>query len=268
MELVLENVNYKFNGKTIFRDLNMKISSGKISGIIGDHGSGKTTLIEIIMGLKPTDGLVLFGNQKINKDNISKIGVIFDRESYFFGKTIYNHLKNSLDMIKLSVEEINKRIDEVCELSETSREFLNKKIDSLSTSEKAWASFLSAIITDPKIIILDDITSKLDYKRKTVLARVLKYMKHRLDKTIILVGHDIDFMNKIVDYFYVIAEFRVAFSGRKYDVFKDNEMLQLYGINIPKTIEFSNIVMKQKQIKIGYRDEINDLIKDIYRYVK
>lgn len=268
MELVLENVNYRCNGKTIFRNLSMRISSGKISGIIGDHGSGKTTLIELILGLKPYDGVILLDDKKINQNNIFKIGVVFDRENYFIGKTVYDQLKHSLGTVKYDKEKVEERIKEICDLCETSIEFLEKEVETLSTCEKVWSEFLVATVVDPDVLILDDITSRLDYNRKQILNRVLKYMKHRLNKTIIITGHDIDFMHKLVDYFYVLAEFRVALSGRKYDVFKDREFLRLYGINVPKIVDFSDKVMKQKQIKIGYRDEINDLIKDIYRYVK
>lgn len=268
MELILENICYRYPQKTIFKNLNMKIPSGKISGIIGDHGCGKTTLLKIIMGMKEYNGTVLFNNEKLNKNNIAKIGVVFDNENYFLGDTILKQLKHELSLFNLSQNEIDKRIDELCELCDLSKEYLNKKIINLSTSEKSWVSFLSVIAADPEVIILDNLTSKLDYDKKQVLARVLKFMKHRLDKTIIIVGHDIDFMHKIVDYFYIVAEFKIAFSGRKYDVFKDSELMELYGIKVPKLIEFSNKVMKKKEVKIGYRDEINDLIKDIYRYVK
>ena len=92
-------------------------------------------------------------------------------------------------------------------------------------------------------------------------------MKQRYNKTIIILSYNLDFLIEISDYLYVINEGQKIFEGTKQDVFKNDKILEKNGIRSTKTIEFSKLVEKEKGIKIGYRDNINDLIKDIYFYV-
>jgi len=75
-------------------------------------------------------------------------------------------------------------------------------------------------------------------------------------------------LHKICDYIYVIDDGEIIIEGNKYDVFKNYDELKKRKIAIPRIIQFSELVKEKKQINMGYRDEINDLLKDIYRYVK
>ena len=127
---------------------------------------------------------------------------------------------------------------------------------------------ISILILDTDILILDEPTTYLDSKNIKILERLLKNLKNNYNKTIIVVSKDVEFINRISDNVVVMYNGSIAFSGNKYDVFKNISLLNEYEIPVPKTIEFSNLVLENKKIKIGYRDEINDLLKDIYRYVR
>ena len=123
------------------------------------------------------------------------------------------------------------------------------------------------LIYNPKVLILDEPTLNLDSKSISDMIALIKKLKIRYNKTIIIVSHDIEFLHKLVDKIVVLSNGKIVLNNDKYSVFKDTKKIKKYGILPPKIILFETKVLNNKGIKLGYRDEINDLIKDIFRNV-
>lgn len=81
-------------------------------------------------------------------------------------------------------------------------------------------------------------------------------------------SRDSDFAVQVADQVVILNRGKIYLSGKKMEVFQQVKKLERAGISIPKTILFSKKVLDQKKIKLGYRDDINDLIKDVYRHAK
>ena len=283
MEIKFEHVDFNYQKincttKEVFQDLNFCFSSGKIHGLVGKSGSGKTTLLELIDSLiLPTNGKIKIGNYKIQAgkkfDNVNdlrfQIGFVFQLpEEQFFNSTVYDELAFSLQFYRYRLHDIQKHISDALKMVGLNDTYLEKNPFCLSNGEKRKVAIAASLVCNPEILLLDEPTVGLDGKSKESLLKLLRILKNRYHKTIIIASHDTDFLHRIVDDVYVLYNRKIVLSGDKYEVFKNSKELKKYGVKSPKIIEFSNKVLEKKKIKIGYRDEINDLIKDIYRYVK
>lgn len=280
MEIKFENV-YLLNlerQKKVINDLSLTFKSNQITGIIGASGSGKTTILELIdLLLIPTKGKIKIGKTIVEKgkkiDSIAKlrktIGLVYQNpEEQFFSKTVKEELEFALINFNFMVEEKEKRIVDSLKMVDLDESYLERNPFGLSKGEQKKVSLAIALAYNPKIILLDEPTLGLDDKGKRELIKLLRMMKLRYNRTIIMVCNDTDFMHQLVDYIYVLDSGEVAYQGNKYQIFGDNEIVRQFDIKPPKIMEFSNLVKQKKGINIGYRDDIDDLAKDVYRNVK
>ncbi len=281
MEVKFNHVFYVYNEKTplskmVLGDINTTFKEGKITGIMGKSGSGKTTLIELINALIiPTKGNIQVGSRVISKTrkikNINnlryKIGLVFQvPEEQFFCKTVKEEIEFGMKYFKKSVKSIEKHVSDALIMMGLNDSYLNRNPFTLSSGEMRKVAIASVLAFNPKIIILDEPTIGLDNKSKENLIKIIKLLKNRYKKTIIVVSNDTDLLLKISDNVILLDKGKIILEGNKYDVFKQD--ISKYGLKRPKIIEFEQLVLEKKGIKIGYRDDINDLMKDVYRYVK
>lgn len=283
MEIKFSGVSYIYKSDKNLKqkaldNINITFRENKINGVIGNSGSGKTTMIEMINGLLiPTNGKVQVDKFIIEKgkkiSNIKElrfnVGLIFEfPEQQFFNKTVKKEIEFGLKQLKYEKEKIEKRVTDALIMVGLDDSYLNRNPFTLSCGEMRKVAIASILALNPKVVILDEPTIGLDSKSRNNLIKILRILKTRYKKTIIIVTHDIDTLHKIADYVVVLNNGSVVLEGDKYQVFTQVEKLEQYKLKSPKVIEFSHKVLKNKNIKLGYRDEINDLIKDVYRYVK
>ena len=257
----IKDVSFTYpNGRTILNNINLKIGKENIIGIIGPNGSGKTTLLDIMANLiVPTNGEVN------NKENI---GYLFQNtKSSFFCKTVKEEIEMSVITHNYKVNQIDKRIKDVLKIVNLSEDVLEKKSLELSNKEAKLVALATILIYNPKIILLDEPTTNLDDETKEELIKLFKLLKNKYHKTIIIVSHDMELIHKLVDNIIVLNNGEIVLYGNKYQVFNNTRVLKKYGILAPKIMIFREKVLNKKGIRLEYRDEINDLIKDIFRNV-
>lgn len=282
MEIKFNNVSYTYNPnspikKKALSNINLSIKEKQINGIIGRSGSGKTTLVELLNALLiPTDGNIKVDEFIIQKDkkiiNVNNlrvnIGLVFQfPEEQFFNLKVKDEIKFGMKYFDIKADEIDNRCIEALNMVGLDDSYLNRDTFKLSSGEMRKVAIASVLAFNPKVVILDEPTIGLDSSSKKNLINLIRLLKVKYDKTVIVITHDVDLLHQISDYIFVLNNGKLVLEGDKYQVFTNEELLN-YGLIPPKIIEFEKLVLKKKNIKIGYRDDVNDLIKDIYRYAK
>ena len=274
VDYVYKKINYQ--EKLVLKNINIKFDCGKINAIIGAPGSGKSTLLNLLnQELIPTKGKIIVDQYTMTNKNDLKnidrsiIGFVLQNPSdQFFNSTVREELIVTMQMNNYIPNQMNKRILDVLKMVHLEEDTLIRNPNSLSESEKRKLAIAQALICNPKILVLDEPVNSFDEKTKEEYLKLLRLLTKRYNKTIIIASNDLNFVHKIADKVFVLNQNEIVLQGDKYEVFKDTKLLKKYGLIPPYTMLFSNLVKEKKNIKIGYRDEINDLIKDIYRYVK
>ena len=197
-EIVLKNVNFKYSdtGPLILRDINLNIKSGTAVGLMGESGIGKTTLINIILGLiQPTsgtvyiDGINIFENIKSWQNQIGYV----PQNIFLTDDTIKKNIAFALPEEKINNVSINKAVLNakleglINELSKG----LNTKVgefgDRISGGQRQRIAIARALYKEPKVFILDECTNSLDSKTEKQILNEVNALKGK--KTIIMIAH-------------------------------------------------------------------------------
>ena len=252
-----------------FNNLDMDFETNKITSVYDEENSN---LLEIVSLLNPIkNGVIEIDNfnyntkiKKVPKKIRKKIGYVSRfSENQFFNSTVKKELEISL---KLLDEETNiDLIFEVMNMVDLNLDLLDHDPFTLSSGEKRKLSIASVLIYNPEIIIIENPFIALDFDSKNNVCKLLKKLKNDYNKTIIISSNNIEDIYKISDYVYILKNYNIVIKGDRSNIYKQKEILVENSIYLPQVVSFSDYVLKEKNVKLGYRYEINDLIKDIYR---
>lgn len=257
--------------KNIFKNLNLEIKENQITTIVGKNGSGKTSFLNLIYGLDlDFDGKIDIEGNNINNKTKTKEVEIFRKNIFYLSQDYKNQLFNInvFEDIKYGSSNCNNdKLEELLKRFNLNNEILKKNYFELSDGEIKKILIISMLIRDNKIILLDDPTSGLDQKSITTLIKLLKKEK-RNEKIIIIASQDAEFLLNISDRIITFDKGKLIETNNKYEFFDNEALFKKCGLVMPEVLQFRENVLKRKNIKLVYRDNINDLIKDIYRNVK
>ncbi len=155
-------------------------------------------------------------------------------------------------------------LEELLNQFELKDDILNKKYSNISKSEYRKISIIIAIINPSPILLLEDPTVGLDVKSKKALIRILKKEK-RKNRIVIVSSKDSEFLFQLVNYIIYKDKNNYVISNDKYSFFSNKKILKQFDLAEPQIINFYSEVRKNTKIKLLNRDNINDLIKEIYR---
>ena len=224
------------------KHVNFSVMPGEFMGIIGHTGSGKSTLIQHLNGLlKPSSGTVLFDGGDIWRDKQFtrqvrfQVGLVFQYPEYqLFEETVYKDIAFGPKNMKLSQEEVDRRVREAAAFVELPEEVMELSPFELSGGQKRRVAIAGVIAMEPKVLILDEPTAGLDPKgREEILRNIRGYQKAK-NATVIMVSHSMEEIADSVHRLVVVNDAEIPMDGTPGQVFSHAEELEAMGLAIPQ----------------------------------
>jgi len=262
-EIILEGVSYSYGKKTPYEilaldNVNVKIPRGKITGIIGHTGSGKSTLVQMLNGLiKPDAGKVLIDGEDIwaKPKEITKyrfrVGLVMQYPEYqLFEETVREDIAFGPKNMGLSETEIAEQVLEAAEFVGLSEDMLDKSPFDLSGGQKRRAAIAGIIAMRPDVLVLDEPAAGLDPKgRDSIFENISAYRK-KTGRTVVIVSHSMEDMAKYCDEVLVLSGAKVLMHDSASKVFSNPELLVANGLDIPQIARVS-MLLRERGIDLG-----------------
>jgi urea transport system ATP-binding protein len=214
--LTLSNINVSYDGSLILRGVNLTVPEKSLVCLMGRNGVGKTTTLKTIVGLvKPDGGSVKLADVELAAlppDARARLGIGFVPQ----GRDIFPHL-TVWENLKVSLvvhgTKANGQVDRVLELFPVLKEMLSRKGGVLSGGQQQQLAIARALLTDPKILILDEPTEGIQPNIIDLIGDTLIKIKKEGKISILLVEQYLDFCLAVGDNFYIMDRGAIVAEG-------------------------------------------------------
>ena len=255
MRIELIDVSYKKNLKNI----NISLSNNYINCIVGENGSGKSLLLDIICKkIKNSNGVI-----KYSKGTISYL----EQNSKYNNncKNVYTELKKVLEKNSVLMDNLDRYILNAIKKFNLEKGVLEKKYNELSFIDYRKIKLIELLLSNTDCIVLDEPTLGFNELEKKQFVKMIKQMKRKYLKMFIISTTDMELVNIINEYIFILNKGKVFTHGKYYDVFANYISLKSDIIDLPLIVQFNKMFYDKKNIKLLLRNDINDLLKDLYR---
>ena len=232
--LTLDNIGVRLGGRQVLSDVTFSLRKGEFTGVIGPNGAGKTTLLRVILGLlEPSGGQVLIDGEPVNSKNKAAIGyvpqkLVIDPDMPLRARDV---VALGIDGHRLGFAFPSRQRREMIEAALAdvgAARYANARVGELSGGEQQRVLIAHALISRPKLLLLDEPLANLDIRSEQEIVAVLARLAREQQIAVLLSAHDMNPLLGVMDRIVYVANGRVA-TGPTDEVVTSEGLTRLYG---------------------------------------
>ncbi|AUG54302.1 urea ABC transporter ATP-binding subunit UrtE [Thalassospira marina] len=223
--LSVENIDLFYGASHALRSVSLRAETGKVTAVLGRNGVGKTSLMRAVVGQHPVSGGdIVWEGKKISRDPAWKrsaagIAIVPQGREIFPLLSVKENLETGFAALPRAMRHIP---DEIFDLFPVLRDMLGRRGGDLSGGQQQQLAIGRALVTRPRLLVLDEPTEGIQPSIIKDIQRVIKQLADRGDMAILLVEQYFDFAHELADDIVVLERGEVVLAGKKDDLDREN----------------------------------------------
>ena len=271
MGLVIENVSKTFVDKKAVDDISFRIEKPGVFALLGTNGAGKTTTIRMMLGiLKKDTGTILWNGKSVDRKNVN-FGYLPEERGIYPKTRIVDQLEYFAKLKGMSKQEAQKNIDYWLDKLKMT-EYKYQTAEKLSKGNQQKIQFITAVMHNPELIVLDEPFSGLDPVNTELLKNIILELVKE-DKYIVMSSHQMNSVEEFCEDVVILNKGKTVLKGNLNEI-KDSYPIKKIGIDtkvdITKILQDNNLETKNKEgrkhiISINNQEQAQTLLNDLVR---
>lgn len=240
----VSHLTFSYDGqRNVINDVSFSIPKGSYTTIVGQNGSGKSTIAKLIIGLlEAKSGEIKIHGEVLNEDSVydlrSKVGIVFQNpDNQFIGSTVADDIAFGLENHCVPQEDMQAIIEDVAERVKMT-EFLDSEPTKLSGGQKQRVAIAGILAMEPEIIIFDESTSMLDPQGKASINKQIQQLHNYKNITILSITHDMEEVAQS-EHVILLNNGKIAMEGKPMEIFEHEKELKEMKLDVPFAYSFS-----------------------------
>lgn len=269
--LVINDAKFKYGDFVAVQNINLTIKPGEIYGLLGSNGSGKSTTFRGIMGLlEPHLGSITYFGKPVSYENVNDFGYMTEERSLLKKMTTKEMILYFGQLKDLEPSVILERLDYWLDFFDIT-DYKDKKTQELSKGNQQKVQFISSIINEPKLLVLDEPFSGLDPINTDLFVKAIRIFQDK-GSMIVFSSHQLDHVESFCQQVTILEKGIVILSGNIKDIKKD---FGKQNINIVGDVDKNELLkikgvyqVDQDEEKVIARIENDSYVQNVFDYIK